>query len=251
VKQWTCTWAMWLVISFFLAACGAPGPRTKALVGTSASFPPFESVAQDRRSLIGFDIDLMKAIAAKSNLEVEFVNVGYEPLLAGIANCTYDVGIAAIPVDDTLKSRMSFSDPYFTVGQVIVVKKGNPTIASREALAGQTVGVQANTTGAAEVAKIPGAQARTFPAIDQAFNELISGLLDAVVADNAVAPSYTNIPANNLKIVGEPFAASNYAIGVCSQRVELLQRINAGLAAVRADGTLSRLTQQWITGGKR
>jgi len=251
VKQWTRPWATWLVIGFFLSACGASGPRIKALVGTSASFPPFESVTQDRRTLIGFDIDLMKAIAAKSNLEVEFINVGYEPLLAGIADCTYDAGIAAIPVDDNLKSRMSFSDPYYTVGQVIVVKKGNPTITGRETLAGQTVGVQANTPGAAEVAKIPGAQAQTFPAIDQAFNELISGLLDAVVADNAVALSYTSVPATNLKIVGDPLAASNYAIGVCGQRAELLQRINAGLAAVRADGTLGRLTQLWIPGVKR
>jgi polar amino acid transport system substrate-binding protein len=244
-------WVVWLVISFGAAACGSPGPRTKVLIGTSAGFPPFETLGPDRRTLIGFDIDLMKAIAAKSNLEVEFTTVPYAPLLAGIANCTYDAGIAAITVDDTLKSQMSFSDPYFAVGQLIVVKKGNPTIAGRETLAGQSVGVQANTAGAAEVAKIPGAQAKTYPVIDQAFDELISGLLDAVVADNAVALSYTGVPATNLKIVGEPLAASNYAVAVCSQRAELLTRINAGLAAVRADGTLGRLTQQWITNGGR
>jgi len=251
VKRWTRTWASWVVISFFLAACAAPRPQIKAVVGTSASFPPFESVSPDQRSLVGFDIDLMKAIAARSNIEVELTNMPYEPLLAGIAKCTYDAGIAAIEVDDNLKTRMSFSDPYFEVGQVIVVKQGNPTITERETLTGQTVGVQANSTGAAEVDKIPGAQAKIYPAIDQAFDQLIGGLVDAVVADNAVALSYVGVPANNLKIVGKPFATRHYAIAVCSQRTELLQRINSGLAAVRADGTLSRLTQQWITSSSR
>jgi polar amino acid transport system substrate-binding protein len=253
VKRWTHPWAIWLVISLFAAACGAslPGPRTKVLVGTTPSFPPFETVDQGRRNIIGFDIDLMKAVAARSNLEVEFTSVGYESLLAGIADCTYEVGISAITIDDALQSRMQFSNPYFVVGQVVVVKQGNPTITRLEALAGQTVGVQAGTAGAAEVAKIPGAQAQVYPVIDQAFNELINGLLDAVVADNTVALSYTSVPATNLKIVGEPFAASNYGIAVCNRRTDLLKRINLGLAAVRADGTLDRLTRQWIISGGR
>lgn len=253
MKRWTSALALWLVISLLLSACGtsAPGPRTKVLIGTSASFPPFESMSDDRQTIIGFDIDLMKAIAAKSNLDVGFTSAPYESLLTGVADCTYDGGIAAIVIDDNLKSKMSFSNPYFAVGQVVVVKKGNPTITGRETLAGQTVGVQAGSPGASEVEKIAGAQARVYPAIDQAFNELINGLIDAVVADNALALNYAGVRANNLRIVGDTFAGSGYGIAVCNQRPELLQKINTGLAAVRADGTLDRLTQQWIINGGR
>ena len=253
MKRWTRPWAIWLVISLFVAACGAglPGARTKVLVGTTPSYPPFETVDSSQRSIIGFDIDLMKAIAARTNLEVEFTSVGYEPLLAGVADCTYEVAISAITIDDNLQSQMQFSNPYFVAGQVVVVKKGNPTITRLETLAGQTVGVQAGTAAVAEVAKIPGAQAKVYPVIDQAFGELIGGLLDAVVADNTVALSYTGVPATNLKIVGEPFASSNYGIAVCNRRADLLKKINLGLAAVRADGTLDRLTRQWIVSGGR
>jgi polar amino acid transport system substrate-binding protein len=251
--------ALWLLISLPLGACSLGTPsapsassaRTKVVVATSASYPPFEFMTDNRQSIIGFDIDLMKAIAAKSGLDVEFTNLPYEAVLAGVADCTYTAGIAAIAVDDNLKSQMSFSDPYFTVGQVVVVKQGNPTITSRETLVGQTVGVQAGSAGASELKKISGARPKVYPAADQAFDELINGLIDAVVADNAQALGYIGVRANGLKIVGDAFAGSNYGIAVCGQHPELLQKINAGLAAVRADGTLDKLTQEWIVGGGR
>jgi ABC-type amino acid transport substrate-binding protein len=253
VKRWTSVLALVLVISLLLSACGAitPAARTKVFIVTSASYPPFESMSNDRQTIIGFDIDLMKAIAAKSNLDVEFTSIPYASLLTGVANCTYDAGIAAITLDDDLKAQMSFSDPYFAAGQVVVVKKGNPNITGRETLAGRTIGVQAGSPGASELGKIAGVQAKVYPTADQAFDELINGLIDAVVADNALALNYAGVRANKLMIVGDTFASNGYAIAVCNQRPELLQKINAGLAAVRTDGTLNRLTQQWIIGGGR
>jgi polar amino acid transport system substrate-binding protein len=246
--------ALWLVITLLLAGCGAGtpvGPRSRVHIGTSPSFPPFETLPDDQESFIGFDIDLMRAIAAKTNLEVVYTSVPYKALLTGIADCTYDGGIAAITMDDTLKAQMSFSDPYFSVGQVIVVKQGNPRITGRETLAGQKVGVQMDTPAAREVARIAGVQALPYPAVNQAFADLIAGLIDAVVIDNTVAQSYTSVRANNLKVAGGAIAYSSYRIAICSQRADLLQRINAGLATVQADGTLERLRRQWILGDGR
>jgi polar amino acid transport system substrate-binding protein len=67
----------------------------------------------------------MKAIAVKANLNVEYDTLGYDSLLAAMGQCKYDGAISAITLTDALKEQMSFTDPYFTVGSVVVVKNGN------------------------------------------------------------------------------------------------------------------------------
>jgi polar amino acid transport system substrate-binding protein len=236
-----------------LAAC-SPGETKSApikiRIGTDATFPPFEMVDYNQRTLTGFDIELMQAIAAKSNLEVEFVNTGFENMLRAIAACQTDGAIAAIPITAEHRQQMLFSDPYFVHAQVVVVKQGNLTLTGWEKLPGQTVGVQRGTPGALEVQKLAGAQVKTYPALDLAFEDLINGQIDAVVADQPQALSYVNIRANNLKLAGAEFAREDYGIAVCAQRPDLAKTINRGLAAVKADGTLDQLTQKWLTGSR-
>ncbi|MBP7687602.1 MAG: transporter substrate-binding domain-containing protein, partial [Thermoflexales bacterium] len=105
-----------LVVGVLLSACGGSTGATKIKIGTDATFPPFELVDEKTKEITGFDVDLMKAVAAKAGLEIEFINVGFDPLLAGIAQCQYDGGIAAITITDERKQQMSFSDPYFDAG---------------------------------------------------------------------------------------------------------------------------------------
>lgn len=62
-----------------------------------------------------------------------------------------------------------------------------------------------------------------------------------------MALSYVNIKAANLKIVGDEFAVENYGIAVYNKNTELLNRVNVGLASVKADGTLNKLVEKWIT----
>lgn len=228
------------------ANSGSTDASTKLLVGTDATFPPFESLDVPRRKIVGFDVDLMNAIAAKAGLQIEIVGTRYGELIAGIAQCQYAAGISAIPITDDLKGQMLFSDSYFTNGQVVVVKKGNLTISGRDTLAGMKVGAWKNTTSELEVGQIPGAQLETYPSAEFAFRDLAEGLIDAVVADKLLALSYVGVKPNNLKIVGDEFTADSYGIAICNQRSDLLKKINAGLAAVKADGTLSKIQKKWL-----
>lgn len=228
----------------------APPPTQPALlkirIGTDATFPPFELVDETTKELTGFDVDLMKAVAAKAGLEVEFTNVGFDPLLAGIAQCQYDGGIAAITITDERKQQMSFSDPYFDAGQVVIVKQNNTDIQGKANLSGKTVGSQIGTTGAIEVGKIEGAKLKTYDSFDLAFQDLINGQIDAVIADNPLALGYVGKNAAKLKIVGEMFTSESYGIAVCNKKADLVQKLNQGIAAVKADGTLDKLIQKWI-----
>lgn len=235
-----------LVVSALLSACGGSTGATKIKIGTDATFPPFELVDEKTKEITGFDVDLMKAVAAKAGIEVEFINVGFDPLLAGIAQCQYDGGIAAITITDERKQQMSFSDPYFDAGQVVVVKKDNTDIQGRANLSGKTVGSQIGTTGAIEIEKIAGAKLKTYDSFDLAFQDLINGQIDAVVADNPLALGYVGKNAAKLKVVGEMFTSESYGIAVCNKKADLVTKLNQGIAAVKADGTLQKLIDKWI-----
>lgn len=239
-----------LILSALLAACGGAAAPTKIKIGTDATFPPFETVDEKTKEITGFDVDLIKAVAAKVGLEVEIVNVGFDPLLAGIAQCQYDGGIAAITITDERKQQMSFSNPYFDAGQVVVVKKDNADIKGKGDLGGKTVGSQIGTTGAIEIEKIAGAKLKTYDSFDLAFQDLINGQIDAVVADNPLSLGYVGKNADKLKIVGDVFTSESYGVAICNKKADLVQKINQGIAAVKQDGTLDKLIQKWIVAGQ-
>jgi polar amino acid transport system substrate-binding protein len=226
---------------------GSTLPRLKILVGMDASYPPFEEVDLENKIMVGFDVDLLQAIAARENIAVELNNVSYNTVISGVAQCQFDAGISAISITEDLKPQMNFSNPYYSLGQVLVVKTGNVAITGLDQLSGMTVGAQKNTSSEKEVAKIQGARLKDYPNFELAFEDLITGMIDAVVADYPVALSFVDIKANKLKIVGNPFSVENYGIAVCSKNTELLNRINDGLASIKADGTIDRLAAKWIT----
>jgi polar amino acid transport system substrate-binding protein len=206
--------------------------------------PPFETLKNNANEFTGFDIELMQAIAEKSGFNVEFINTGGN-LVTLVGQCNLEAGISALPIMDIFKKQIDFSDPYYTAGLVIVVKKGNITITNRDQLAGMTVGVQIGSVSEIEINKIQGALPKRFETQDMAFQDLIGGYIDAVFADSPRALSYVNVKRNNLKIVGAEFGGVEYGIATCKDQTSLLGKINAGLDIVKGDGTLERLVQKW------
>ena len=149
-----------IILSLVISGCGKTA--TVIRIATDATWPPFESINEDTKEIEGFDIDLMNAIAEKETLEIEFVNVAWDPLLAGMAQCTYDAAISAMTITEERAEQFLFSDPYFFAGQIIIVQKDNTDITSKHDLSGKVVGAQIGTTGSFEVEKIGGATLRTY-----------------------------------------------------------------------------------------
>jgi polar amino acid transport system substrate-binding protein len=234
-----------LVLLCALVSGACSKSSTKYIIATDATWAPFESVNEQTKQVEGFDIDLMNAIASKEGLEIEFKNVAFDPLLAGMAQGTYDAAISSITITPDRAAQMSFSDPYFNAGQVVVVKKDNTTITSKDNLSGKKVGAQLGTTGAIEVGKISGADLKTYDDIGLAYLDLMNGQIDAVVADNPVALLYVSQNSAKLKTVGTTFTSEFYGIAVNKNKPELLTKINAGLAAVKAEGLIDQLTTKW------
>jgi len=214
-------------------------------VVTDATWAPFEYVNEQTHAIEGFDIDLMKAIAEKVNLEVTFQNVAWDALLAGMATGQYKVAISSITILPDRLEKWLFSEPYFNAGQMVCVQKTNTTILSHDDLTGKRVAAQTGTTGFFEAQKIANATVKSYDEIGLAFQDLINGQIDAVICDNPVAIDYVNANPDKLKKVGTAFTDEYYGISVAKGQTEILSRINLGLAAVIADGTLDQLIAKW------
>jgi polar amino acid transport system substrate-binding protein len=221
-------------------------PPQKVIVATDATWPPFEYIDEDSKEIIGFDIDLMKAVAAEENLDVEFVNVAWDALLAGVANCQYDAAISSVSITEERKANMLFSDPYYTVGQQIVVAADNTDILGEADLKGKRIGAQISTTGAELAGTIEGAELVNFNTIGLAFQALMNGDIDAVIADNVMALGYVAKYPDKLKAVGEPLTGESIGIAVCKTKPELVTKFNDGLAKVKAEGLIDQLNDKWV-----
>lgn len=240
------------------APAGYPEPQTSAgtdpypvaapiklVVATDATFPPFEIVDEATKELTGFDIELIRAIAAKAGIELELVNLPFDPMLAGVINCQYDAAIAAITITDERKAEMAFSDPYINAGQIVVVETTNTTINGKDDLKGLTLGAQLGTTGEIEAQKIDGVNYKPYDTYDLAFLDLANGQIDAVIADYPTALGF--IGKNpQLKYVGEVFTDESYGIAVCKNKADVVTILNTALAQVKADGTIAALELKWL-----
>ena len=231
------------------AAAPPPAPAKVYTVGTDAAYAPFES-QNEKGEIVGFDIDLMKAVAAKGGFEVRFVNTPWEGIFTSLAQGDRDIVVSAVTITDERRQTMDFSDPYFDAQQLIAVRKDSK-IAAFADLKKLKVGVQTGTTGDEVVTELLGktsANVKRFESTPLALKELEAGGVDAVVADNGVVVHYVaNNPGGNFRTVSDPaFVPEKYGIVVKKGNAELLGKINAGLAAVRADGTYDRLYAQYF-----
>lgn len=237
-----------LVSVLALGACGRSAEPTKVIVATDATYPPFESVDEGTNEIVGFDVDLIKAIGAKENLDIQLEIVTWDLLLEGMAQCKYQAAISAMTINEERKKDFNFTDPYFAAGQVVTVRSDDTDITGKDALSGKTIGVQAGTTGDLEAQKIEGAKVEAYEQIGPAFDDLLNGQIDAIIADNLTALDYVGTNAGKLRIAGDVFTDEFYGIAVCKTNTELLTRLNSGLAKVKAEGLIDQLFKKWIEG---
>jgi ABC-type amino acid transport substrate-binding protein len=142
---------------------------------------------------------------------------------------------------------VDFSDPYFDSGQIITVRADETAITSADDLAGKKVGVQLGTTGDIWLTDETGADVQRYDENTMAFQALANGDVDAAVCDNAVA--YEIVKANpemNLKVLPEVYGAEQYGIAVRKDRPEVLEAINAGLAAIKKNGTYDEIFAKYF-----
>ena len=223
------------------------GGVKKIVVATDATWPPMEYV-NENKEIVGFDIDLMTAIAKQAGFQVEFRNTAWDGIFAGLANDEYDAVISSVTITDERKQSMDFSDPYINAGQVLIVpQSSNAEVLSD--LKGKAAGAQIGTTGAIEVQKTSGVELKTYDELGLAIEDLANGRIAGVVADTPIAADYVlqnDRYSGKLKIVGKPFTEEYYGVAVKKGNSDVLKLINEGLNKVQKAGIDKQLEDKWL-----
>jgi polar amino acid transport system substrate-binding protein len=232
-----------------VAAAPAAAPARVYVVGTDAAYAPFES-QNEKGEIVGFDIDVVQAVAKKAGLEVKFVNTPWEGIFNALGQGDRDLVVSAVTITAERKQTMDFTEPYFDAVQLIAVRE-NSKIAKFADLKKLKVGVQTGTTGDEAVSKLLGktnTNVKRFESTPLALKELESGGVDAVVADNGVVIHYVaNNPGGKFKTVADPeFVPEQYGVAVKKGNADLLGKLNQGLADIRADGSYDQIFAKYF-----
>jgi polar amino acid transport system substrate-binding protein len=212
-------------------------------------YEPFEFMKDGEAA--GFDVDLVREVAAELDLRLEMKDTDFDAIQSGDAlnSDQCDLAISAMTITGERARVLDFSSPYFDASQALVVAKGSG-ISSLDALAGQRIGVQGGTTGELYVTDNAPSSADVVPLADAAAMEdaLTTRGVDAAVYDNTVVG---DVVASNpgLEVSAEFDPGEQYGMAVKKNgNVELLRAINKVLATLDENGGYDKIYATWFGG---
>jgi polar amino acid transport system substrate-binding protein len=212
------------------------------VIASEGKFAPFNFV--DAGKLTGFEIDIANAVAAKMGLKVEWKTMGFDGLLVGLQQDRWDMVIASHGVTEERAKAVTFANPHYCTGGVIVAK--DPAIRTAKDLSGKVVAVQTGTTYYDNVRKLPVKDVKNFPQDNSARAALDTGHVDAWVTDRFLAKaSLAATPGTPLKM-GDLLFSEKVAAAVSKGNTGLVDEVNKALAAVMADGTYAAISKKWF-----
>jgi ABC-type amino acid transport substrate-binding protein len=228
----------------------------KLKVATEAAWGPFEwinSSDPDKQSqFVGFDMDLMRAIAKKMNYTVEFTDLPFSGIITAVQAGQYDLGISSFSVTPERQTQIDFSDPYYEIQQAILVRANDSAITSAGDLKNKSViiGAQSGTTGEATAKETVGAanetRVKTYEHVTDVFPVLQSGQIDAIVNDYPVSQYYADQYPGQFKFTGKLFPTKEpYAIVIAKTNTGLTAAINKAIADLKTDGTYDQLLKKY------
>lgn len=212
------------------------------VIATEGKFAPFNFV--DNGKLTGFEVDIANAVAAKMGLKVDWKMMGFDGLLIGLQQDRWDLVIASHGVTEERAKAVTFADPHYCTGGVIISKDG--AIRSARDLTGKVVAVQTGTTYYDAARKLPVKDVKNFPQDNSARAALEAGHVDAWVTDKFVGKaSLAATPGTPLK-EGDFIFTEKIAAAVSKGNTALVGDVDKALAAVMADGTYAAISKKWF-----
>lgn len=217
-------------------------------VATEPSFAPFEFMDQNTSELVGFDIDIINAIAKVEGYTTNISSMPFDGQIPAIVTNQIDVAISGFTITAERAKIVNFSEPYYDAGLGGLVDiEQKDKIKTVKDLEGQKICAQIGTSGAMYAEKIPGAQVTQFNTASEAFMELNKGSCVAAINDKPVLEYYLSTSKNQkLFLMNEHFTTEQYGIVTSKKNQELTDKISDGLKKIKADGTYDKIYQKWF-----
>lgn len=216
----------------------------KLQAGSDTSFAPFE-FSDEKGGYIGFDVDLVTAIAKKIGLEAVVVPTQWDGIIPNLVADRYDIIMSAMTITEERQQQISFTDGYIDTNLAITTKVDSP-ITDGAGLKDKIVGVQVDTTGQFEVEKVAGVkEIKKYENSVAAIQDLLAGRVDAVVNDSPVNAYYTR-DSPEFGNTGKIGSDDQYGYGLKQENTALREAMNAALTELKADGTYDKIYAKWF-----
>ena len=218
--------------------------RGKLLSGVKYDTPPF-GFLNDKNAPVGFDLDIVALVAKRLNVPVEFVKVTSPTRIPMLAAGNVDLVAASMSITPERAQVISFSDSYY-IGRQSLMVPVESTIQGPQDLNGKTVAVQQGTTLEQTIMKLaPTARLMSFKDYDSAWLAFMQGRADAFTGSEYILRGFIK-NSTKFKIVGKPFTAEPFGLGVQKGNTALLKEVNKALAEAQANGEYGKLYQKWF-----
>jgi histidine transport system substrate-binding protein len=224
-------------------------------IGVDASYPPFESKAANGQ-IVGFDVDLTKALCARMNVKCVWVENDLDGIIPALKARKFDAIVSSLTITPQRRQQIDYSDKLFDAPARMIARSGSPLLPTPESLKGKNVGVEQGSTQEA-YAKVhwapKGVNVVSYQNQDQVYQDLIAGRLDATLQDEVQADygflktprgkgfGWAGPEVEDLATIGD-----GTAIGLRKDDADLKAKFNAALASLHKDGTFDKIAKQYF-----
>lgn len=247
--------ALAAILSTAAIAADLPDLKGKeVVVVTENAYPPLQFVDPASGKAVGWEYNAMAEIAKRINITVTYENISWDAMIPAISEAQFDLGMTGITIRDDRKEIVDFSDPYMRSEMVMLVRGDEDRFTDAAGFGADPdllMAAQPGTTpfyvGVYEVLDGNEANPRivlmeTFGATVQA---LKTGDVDMVLTDGTAGNGYVAASDGGLKIIGSPLGAEDFGF-IFPKGSDLVEPINAAIAAMKEDGTIEALNQKWF-----
>ncbi|EAL5740913.1 transporter substrate-binding domain-containing protein [Campylobacter lari] len=245
---------LYVVLALFgilaLGACSSDKNQASASgekvykVGIAANYPPFDFIKDAK--ITGFDVDLLEEIAKRENLKLEWVNMSFDGLIPALKAGKIDMIASAMSSTPQRLTSMDFSDTYFNTKNLYLKLKTDSSVSDKQSLEGKKIGVQLGTIQESAAKAIPNAQVVASEEMLAAILALKAGKIDVVLTDKDIGKGYLKTNEELEAFLEENDGSSGFCVAFDKgKQTELVQKINAGLEKVKADGTYQKIVEKY------
>jgi L-cystine transport system substrate-binding protein len=216
-------------------------------IGLEGTFPPFNSKDTKTSQLVGFDVDIAKAVAAKLGVKPEFITTEWSGIIAGLQAGKFDVIVNQVGVTDARKQVLDFSPAYTYSGAELIQRKNDDRqFKSLEDLKGHKLGVGLGANYMDMAKSVPGIDVKTYPGAPEYLRDLSDNRLDAALNDRLMVAyllKQSDLPLRAGAMVG---TGNPSAIPFKKGNPKFAKAIDDAMTQLEADGTFAKISDKWF-----
>lgn len=225
----------------------------EVVVVTENAYPPLQFTDKDGKA-IGWEYDAMAELAKRLNFTLKIENSSWDAMIPAVSEGQYDIGMTGITIKDDRKEKVDFSEPYMRSEMVMLVRGDESRFGDAKSFGADEkllVAAQPGTTPfyTAVYEVLDGNEAnprvKLFETFGATVEALKSGDVDLVLTDGTAGAGYVAASDGKLKIVGEKLGVEDFGF-IFPKGSDLVAPINAGIEAMKADGTIEALNKKWF-----